>query len=181
MKIQWRLPQRKCGKKLVPFLFVERVDLFLFYRFNRTETTNRCARTLFQGGNRVGENNLSQPILVFGVCVGDIGGGFLKIGLAEFYDRPEAQVVASLSKIVGEAGLLLELARNGEPFEAAVGVLPRSADIASKIIAEVQQLLTIGFRGEVGNFSSSIVEEAVKHRDVDIYADRAVDRKSTRL
>jgi len=52
---------------------------------------------------------LGQAILVASISVGDVGLGFLELGLAEFDDGAQTQVVTGLRQIEGEAGLLAQL------------------------------------------------------------------------
>jgi hypothetical protein len=42
---------------------------------------------------------------VFGIGVGDVGLGFLELGLTEFDDGAETEIVAGLREVEGQTGL----------------------------------------------------------------------------
>lgn len=112
--------------------------------------------------------------MVPGIGVGDVGLGFLEVGLAKFNNRAETEVVTGLREVKGQASLLAEQASDGEAFVSTVGVLPGSAHVAGDVVAETGEALAIDVRLKIGGFGASAEKKTVEDRDVDIDADSAI-------
>ena len=80
---------------------------------------------------------MGQAILVLGIGVGDVGLGFLELGLAEFDDRAETKIVAGLRQIKSEAGLFAELLSDRKALESTVGILPGNSHVTCDVVAKV--------------------------------------------
>ena len=78
--------------------------------------------------------------MILRICVADCCVGLLILGLAQFHNRAEPQLVSRFRKTKSKVRLFKEICRYGDTLKGCIGRQPRSADIANDLISQVAAL-----------------------------------------
>ncbi len=89
-------------------------------------------------------------VVVLGAGVGDLGGGLVELGLAEFDDGAAAELVAGLGQIEGLSGVVEELLGQVEAFVGVIEVEAGVADVLDDGVFGVAKRFLGGLRAVFG-------------------------------
>lgn len=73
----------------------------------------------------------------------------MEFRLAEFDDGAQAEIVTGLRKVKRKARLFAQFLRHRKPLIGKIGVLPSYSDIASDVIPQIGEFLTIHLGFEI--------------------------------